>query len=78
MDLEHLEGLVAILAHGFKAMVLLPYRPGPRPFEYHGLLKEALRLQGHPITGKVRKPYNPADDKQRALVKKTLENLGWV
>jgi len=68
----------AILAKGFKAMVRMPYRPGKRPFACQGLVKEALRLRGYPVTGKVRGPYREANPDQRKLVEKTLENLGWL
>ncbi|MCP4683131.1 MAG: dihydrodipicolinate synthase family protein [Desulfobacterales bacterium] len=68
----------AILAKGFKGMVRLPYSTGKRPFASHGLLKEALRLQGHPITNKVRRPYHEVNQDQQALVKKTLQDLGWL
>jgi 4-hydroxy-tetrahydrodipicolinate synthase len=68
----------ALLATGFKAMVRLPYRAGKRPIASHVLLKEALRILGHPITNKVRRPYREADEKQSTLVRKTLQNLGWL
>ncbi|HUT52332.1 MAG TPA: dihydrodipicolinate synthase family protein [bacterium] len=68
----------ALLARGFKAMVRMPYRAGKRAFASHGLLKEALRLQGHPITSKVRRPYQEVNPQQHELVKRTLEDLGWL
>jgi 4-hydroxy-tetrahydrodipicolinate synthase len=68
----------ALLAAGFKAMVRLPYRAGKRPFASHVLLKEALRSLGHPITNEVRRPYGEPDQNQQLLVKKTLQNLGWL
>ncbi len=68
----------AILAKGFKGMVRMPYSLGKRPFASHGILKEALRLQGHPITNKVRRPFHEVDQEKQELVKKTLGNLGWL
>jgi len=68
----------ALLAAGFKTMVRMPYRGGKRPFASHGLLKEALRLESHPITNKVRLPYEKVDEAQHQLVKRTLEDLGWL
>jgi dihydrodipicolinate synthase/N-acetylneuraminate lyase len=66
------------LAYAFKALIRIPYKKGRRPFASHGLLKEALRLQGHPITNKVRRPYREINQRKSALVKKTLQNLGWL
>lgn len=61
---------------GFKVLSRAPYRgPGARPAPSHGLLKEALRQRGHPITGMVRRPHRPADAAQRELVRQTLEQL---
>jgi len=68
----------ALLAAGFKAMVRMPYRADKRPAATHGLVKEALRLQSHPITSEVRRPYRPAGPEQKELVRKTLQNLGWL
>ena len=68
----------AIQAMGFKAMVRMPYRAGKRPVASHPLFKEALRVLGHPITNKVRRPYRETDENQHALVKRTLQNLGWL
>lgn len=68
----------SILARGFKVMVRLPYRPGGRIFASHGLVKEALRLQGYPITNKVRRPYQEVDLKQAGLVRRTMQDLGWL
>lgn len=67
-----------ILAKGFKALVRMPYRPGKRAFGSHGLLKEALRLLGHPISNKVRRPYREVDQHQRELIEKILANMGWL
>ncbi len=67
----------AVLAMGFKAMVRLPVNAGSRPFASHGLLKAALRIQGHPISLRVRRPYYEADGIQLELVGKTLQKLGW-
>ncbi len=67
-----------ILARGFKAMVRLPIGIDSRPFASHCLVKEALRIQGHPITGKVRRPNMEANEDQKKLVEKTLADLEWL
>jgi len=69
----------AVQALGFRLMSRLPYRgPGRRVRPTHGLLKEALRLAGHPITNVVRRPYRAVTPKQSAAVRRTLEQLGWL
>jgi len=44
----------------------------------HQLVKEALRLKGIPITNNVRLPYQRADEKKSAWVKKVLTDFGWL
>ena len=65
-----------LLAAGFELLYRLPFAPSSRPIASHGMLKEALRLLGHPITNKVRRPYLEPDEGQAELVKKTLQNTG--
>jgi 4-hydroxy-tetrahydrodipicolinate synthase len=47
-------------------------------FASHIFIKEALRLQGHPITNMVKRPYLPATEAQSQLVHRTLKDLGWL
>lgn len=67
-----------LLAKGFEIFSRLPEHKGERPRASHGLLKEALRLQGYPITGKVAPPYGEATPEQKSLVKNTLKSLEWI
>jgi len=61
----------------FRLLASLPYRgPGRRMPPTHALLKEALRITGHPITSAVRRPFPAVDEKQRGLVRRTLRGLG--
>jgi len=63
----------------FKALSRKPYTgPGDRPAFTVALLKEALRLQGHPITSVTRRPCPPLTHQQADLVRKTMEGLGWA
>jgi dihydrodipicolinate synthase/N-acetylneuraminate lyase len=48
------------------------------PAQTHSLVKEALRLKGFPITNRVKPPYQAATKEQSAVLKKTLEDLGWM
>lgn len=69
----------AVLAAGFK--LLSSWRkPGPpaRTQPAHHLLKEALRLQGHPLTNRVRRPFRAVTPTESELVQKTLTDLGWL
>jgi len=69
----------AALAAGFKLLSSLRYKgPSARTKPGHHLLKEALRLQGHPLTNRVRRPFAPVTPKESELVKKTLADLGWL
>ncbi len=67
-----------LLAAGFALLSRLPYRPGKRTRGTHHLIKEALRLQGHPITNGVRRPFEEASEAESGLVGRTLESLGWM
>lgn len=67
-----------LLARGFKVMVRMPSRTGKRPAGTHGYIKEALRLQGAPITSQVRLPYHAVSRDKQELIKRTMENLGWL
>ena len=63
----------------FKAMARKPYTgPGERPEFKVGMLKEALRLQGHPISSAVRSPCPPLTEEQAVLTRQVLEKLGWI
>ncbi len=63
----------------FKAMAAKPYTgPPERPSSTVALVKEALRLQGHPVTSVVPGPCPPITREQSDLVKKTLEAQGWL
>jgi len=69
----------AALAAGFKLLSSRRYKgPPARTKPGHHLVKEALRLQGHPITNRVRRPFAPVTPKESELVKKTLADLGWL
>lgn len=68
----------AILSLGFQFMVRLPFLSGKRPVATHGLLKEALRLQGYLATSKVRRPNIEVSQAEQTLVEKTLASLGWL
>jgi dihydrodipicolinate synthase/N-acetylneuraminate lyase len=50
--------------------------PGRRTSPTHALLKEALRLAGHPISNMVRRPYEAVGEPEIALVRTVLERLG--
>ncbi|GIW40952.1 MAG: dihydrodipicolinate synthase family protein [Candidatus Binatia bacterium] len=63
-------------ALGFRILARLPAgtaRRRPRPT--HGLLKEALRQRGHPLTAVVRPPLRPVTPAQQELVRRTLAEL---
>ncbi|MBU2644569.1 dihydrodipicolinate synthase family protein [bacterium] len=63
----------------FKKIMQRPMSEKPDPSnQNHSLLKEALRLQGFPITNRVKLPYQPVTPEQSAILKKTLESLGWL
>jgi dihydrodipicolinate synthase/N-acetylneuraminate lyase len=63
----------------FKALANKPYTgPGERPAGSMALVKEALRLQGHPIAATVRRPCPPLTPQQAELVAKTLKSQGWL
>jgi dihydrodipicolinate synthase/N-acetylneuraminate lyase len=63
----------------FQAMARKPYTgPGERPASTVALVKEALRLQGHPISSVVRRPCPPLSRDQAQLVAKTMKCLGWI
>lgn len=70
---------VELLIQGFQSAALGPYGgPGAPPAPGQGLLKEALRLQGHPISSAVRSPCPQVTPDQSALVERTLRDLGWL
>ncbi|HUT55537.1 MAG TPA: dihydrodipicolinate synthase family protein [bacterium] len=63
----------------FKAMQRKPYLgPPDRPVSSVVMVKEALRLQGHPITSVVRGPNQQITKERSKLVKKTLKEQGWL
>jgi len=66
-------------ALGFRILSRAPVPIGPRRAPpTHALLKEALRLQGHPVGSAVRPPHAAASEAQSALVARTLRELGWL
>lgn len=67
-----------LLARGFSLLARSPFVMEGRPGGSHGLLKEALRLQGVPITNRVRRPFEEVDQAGAELVRKTLERLSWL
>ncbi len=69
---------VPVQKWAFRLLSRAPYRVGRRPVSTVGLVKEALRLRGHPITTAVRPPCSPLDEAQRRLVRRTLDRLGWT
>jgi 4-hydroxy-tetrahydrodipicolinate synthase len=69
----------ALLALGLALASSAPFgAPGGRPRASHGLLKEALRLCGHPIENTVKRPNDEVTPAESALVEKTLHALGWL
>jgi dihydrodipicolinate synthase/N-acetylneuraminate lyase len=69
----------AVAAPWFKAMKRRPYTgPPERPVSSIALVKEALRLQGHPITSVVRRPNPPLTHEQANLVEKVLREQNWL
>jgi len=63
----------------WKASTAKPYiGPPERPASTVALVKEALRLQGHPVNAKVRKPISPITPEQSDLVKRALKDGGWL
>jgi len=69
----------ALLALGFALASSAPFgAPGGRPRASHGLVKEALRLCGHPIDNTVKRPTDEVTPAESALVEKTLRSLGWI
>ena len=66
-----------LLARGFEILVRLPHRTGKRAFASQGLLKEALRQQGHPISSRVRRPHRAVGEADRELVRSLLAEMGW-
>lgn len=68
-----------LLALGFALASSAPFAaPGGRPRASHGLVKEALRLCGHPIENTVKLPHDEVTPAESALVEKTLRSLGWL
>ncbi len=62
---------------GFQLLSRMPYRgPGQRSPTRHHLLKEALRIQGHPVTNKVKRPFEKVSDAQSEFIRRTLDSLG--
>jgi 4-hydroxy-tetrahydrodipicolinate synthase len=69
----------ALLALGFALASSAPFgAPGGRPRGSHGLVKEALRLLGHPIENTVKPPNEEVTPAESARVEKTLRSLGWL
>jgi 4-hydroxy-tetrahydrodipicolinate synthase len=69
----------ALLALGLALASRAPFAgPGRRPRASHGLVKEALRLCGHPIENTVKRPNDEVTREQSALVEMTLRSLGWL
>ncbi len=63
----------------WKGMTMKPYTgPPDRPESPVAMVKEALRLMGHPMTSVVRMPCAALTDDQAKLVARTLEDLGWL
>lgn len=62
-------------AGAFRLLARAPYRPGRRPAPTQALLKEALRLKGHPITATIRSPLPPLTNEQRRLAARTLSEF---
>jgi len=69
----------ALLSLAFALASNAPFGvPGGRPRASHGLIKEALRLCGHPIENTVKRPNDEVTREESALVEKTLRSLGWL
>lgn len=68
----------ALMSLAFQILTRLPYRPGRRSSANHALLKEALRLQGHPLTNRVKPPFHEVTEAQSQLVLRTLKAAGWI
>jgi len=70
---------VSVAAPYFKALQRKPYTgPPDRPASSVVMVKEALRLQGHPITSAVRRPNPPIRKEQAAMVARILKAQGWL
>ena len=67
----------SLQAQAFQLMSRLPLGTGKRSPASHVLVKEALRLCGHPISNAVKLPFEAASPEQSALVRRTLRELGW-
>jgi 4-hydroxy-tetrahydrodipicolinate synthase len=63
----------------FRAATMRPYAgPPERTVSAVAMVKEALRLLGHPITARVRAPQSQLTAPQAKLVKRTLKAQGWL
>lgn len=65
-------------ARAFELLARAPFsRATSRTPAIHVLLKEALRICGHPISNAVKLPFEAATPAQSSLVRRTLQELGW-
>ena len=70
---------VAVNVPYFRAGMMKPYAgPPERTVSAIASVKEALRLQGLPITARVRDPQPQLTPERARLVKKTMESLAWL
>ena len=67
-----------LLAARFGLLSRVPRAQGARTRATHHFLKEALRLQGHPITSRVKRPYDEVGPEQSDAIKSLLMALGWL
>lgn len=69
----------AVGASLYKALLIKPYTGvSERMSSGVAIVKEALRLQGHPITATVRRPCPPLSPEQAEKVKAGMKSLGWA
>jgi 4-hydroxy-tetrahydrodipicolinate synthase len=65
-----------ILSLGFRILTSMPYRgPGKRSPATHHLLKEVLRIQGHPITSSVKPPFKEPTRQETEFITRSLKAL---
>jgi 4-hydroxy-tetrahydrodipicolinate synthase len=65
-------------AEVFRGMSSRPAPTSPRRARpVYAIIKEALRLQGHPLTAMVKSPYQPASPEHSWIASTVLKYVGW-
>lgn len=68
-----------MLVQGFEAVASAEYQgSAARSQATHALVKEALRLCGHPIEPHVRRPFVAVGESERKILVRVLTDLGWL